>query len=575
MKTMLSLWRHHYTRTFSILLIAVFLIAGVASCTTPTPEYDLTMAVNPAGIGTATDLTGTSPYARDEVVDISAVPPEPCYQFVGWTAPAGTFGDANNATTTFTMPAQDVTVTANFEFKSLDHFKCYWVDPLGGPPEEIVTLEDQFVSIDAEVRSADLFCNPVEKMHGSEITSIANPDDHFAIYNLEYEEDPVAKRVGVTNQFGTQELTVYGPVKVAVPTQKIEPGDHAAPTCLDHYLLYEVIDSAPMEPVLVILNDEFEAEPDAFVVAPRFLANPVKKTHGSEVSDITDTDTHLVFYDIEVSGGNGLSPTVDVAAKNQFGDQSFVAYEVGFLAVPSEKTVLPTPPLEHFRGYWVDPAGGIEPTPVLLEDQFHAGEPISTNVIYDWFFCNPVEKWLDEEHGSPIWYPDDHLYIYGIDYAATEYWQLEVSNQFGGTQLLTVFGPVALAVPTQKEGHEAPVDLDHYLLYTVVPPYPEVFKPVYLRDQFIDGQEATVTVPLFFANPVKKTHGDAVTLIKHPNAHLVFYGLDIFGSFATDWITATNQFGAQEIVAFYPSGEGPTILGVPSMKLWWETYIPL
>ena len=144
----------------------------------------------------------------------------------------------------------------------------------------------------------------------------------------------------------------------------------------------------------------------------------------------------------------------------------------------------------------------------------------------------------------------------------------------GDNQVLTVFGPVALAVPTQKPGHEPPVDLDHYLLYTVVPPYPEVYKPVYLRDQFTDG-EVTVTVPLFFANPVQKTHGPDVTPIKHPNAHLVFYGLDMLGSYGGDWITVDNQFGEQDIVAFYPSIDDDGILGVPSHKLWWETYEPL
>jgi uncharacterized repeat protein (TIGR02543 family) len=725
MKTVFSLWKRHYVRTFSVLLVAVFLLAGVVSCTgTPADEYVLTMAVNPIGIGTATDYTGTSPYAEGEIIDISAVPPEPCYEFVGWTAPAGTFADENAATTTFTMPAEDVTVTANFELAPLDHFKCYWVDPLGGPPEETVSLEDQFVSIDAEVRYANLFCNPTEKMHDTATTPISNPDGHLTIYDLEYEADPVVKRVEVTNQFGTQNLTVYGPVKLAVPTQEVEGGSHPScvdfedltvdtiyvvtdtfndsgatitvkefqwsggtwtsdgtarvddeqqaggsgldincnnvnlnldfgsplgglsllygeyggnlnidingsfqnfedfsdidgstiggvdvavtdfgggkgkltldgvinsfdiggqelwvddvcPTvpyepsgCPDHYLLYEVVESTPMDPVLVMLSDQFEGEPDTWVTEPRFLANPVKKTHGGEVSDVVDADTHLVFYDIEVSGGNGLTPTVDVEASNQFGDQDFVAYEAAYLAVPSEKTVLPPSVLDHFRGYWVDPAGGITDTPVLLEDQFHEGEPISATVMYEWFFCNPVEKWLDEGHGSPIWHPDDHLFIYGIDYAAPEYYLVDVKNQFGDDQLLTVFGPVALAVPTQKEGHEPPADLDHYLLYTVVSG-PEVFKPVYLVDQFIDGQEATVTVPLFLANPVEKTHEDVVTPINHPNAHLVFYGLDIDGTFSTDWITVDNQFGEQEIVAYYP-GEGPTILGVPSQKLWWE-----
>jgi hypothetical protein len=77
--------------------------------------YHLTMAAAPAGGGTATDLTGTSPYPAGTVVSITAVA-NPGFRFVNWTAPAGTFGDATLATTTFTMPAANVTVTANFEF---------------------------------------------------------------------------------------------------------------------------------------------------------------------------------------------------------------------------------------------------------------------------------------------------------------------------------------------------------------------------------------------------------------------------------------------------------------------------
>jgi hypothetical protein len=329
-----------------------------------------------------------------------------------------------------------------------------------------------------------------------------------------------------------------------------------------------------MDPVLVILNDQFEAEPDADVIKPAFLGNPVTKTHGDEVTDVIDWDTHLMFYDMEVSGGNDLDPTVDVEAKNQFGDQNLVAYQAAYLAVPSEKTVLPPPALNHFKGYCVDPAGGITGEAVVLEDQFHMGAPISATVEYEWFLCNPVEKWIDEWHGSPIWHPDHHLYIYGlIDVAVEECWQVEVSNQFGGPQLLTVFGPVGLAVPTQKEGHAAPLGLDHYLIYSVIEYGTPVEKNVYLRDQFIDGKEYSVAAPVFFANPVRKEHppGTPAAEIEHPLAHVVFYELGFVGDFYWDWITVSNQFGEQSIYPFYPC-EGPPILGVPSAKLWWETY---
>jgi len=80
----------------------------------PTAKYSLTMAVSPAGMGNATDMTGSSPYAPGVAVSIKAVAATG-YHFVNWTAPAGSFGSATAAQTTFTMPSQDVTVTANFE----------------------------------------------------------------------------------------------------------------------------------------------------------------------------------------------------------------------------------------------------------------------------------------------------------------------------------------------------------------------------------------------------------------------------------------------------------------------------
>jgi uncharacterized repeat protein (TIGR02543 family) len=724
LKAIFGFKKHSYLKAIGTFIIAAALIAGAVGCEGEgEEEYTLTMAVNPAGAGTATDETGTSPYAEGEAVDIKAVA-NAGYQFVEWSD-TGAFADARSPETTFTMPAADVTVTADFEVAPPDHLKGYWVDPAGGPPNEEVILQDQFGTITANVTHADLFCNPVEKMHDTEVTPISYPENHLTIYNLEYTVDPISRRVEVTNQFGTQELTVYGPVKLAVPTQKVEAGSHLPcvdfdgltydtyyyvtdtftcsgatmtvkqfeytggpwtsdghawvdnvqnaggsgldincnnaninfdfgspldglsllygeyggnlnidingifqnfedmadidgltiggvdvtvadfggskgkltlagtinsfdiggqelwiddvcptvpyePPQFDHYLLYAVIESPPMDPVLVILNDQFEAEPDADVIKPAFLGNPVAKTHGDEVTDVIDWDTHLMFYDIAVSGGNDLSPTVDVEAKNQFGDQNLVAYRAAYLAVPSEKTVLPPPALNHFKGYWVDPGEPVPDTPVLLEDQFHTGEPISATVMYEWYFFNPVEKWIDEGRGTPIWHADHHLYVYGIDTASTGCWQVEVSNQFGGAQLLTVEGPVGLAVPTQKGDHDPPEHLDHYLLYWVVEGTP-VEKSVDLSDQFIEWKSYTVTTPFYFANPVQKTHGPITTPIEHPNAHLVLYGLEFGESFSGDWIAVENQFGPQMIVPFYP-GEGPPFLGVPSTKLWWETY---
>jgi len=76
--------------------------------------HTLTMAASPIMGGTAYDVTGTSPYNEGEVVSIQAIAASG-YQFAGWATPAGTLANAYAAATTFTMPAQNVVVTATFQ----------------------------------------------------------------------------------------------------------------------------------------------------------------------------------------------------------------------------------------------------------------------------------------------------------------------------------------------------------------------------------------------------------------------------------------------------------------------------
>ena len=102
---------NRYVKRFGVFLITAALIAAMAGCG-PTARYDLTMAVA-GGNGTATDLTNASPYTPGTEVSIKAVA-NSGYSFVDWTAPAGTFANADAPQTTFTMPAQNVTVIANF-----------------------------------------------------------------------------------------------------------------------------------------------------------------------------------------------------------------------------------------------------------------------------------------------------------------------------------------------------------------------------------------------------------------------------------------------------------------------------
>lgn len=150
MKAIFSSGKYHPLNRISIFLIVIALVAGIMGCngsTVPAPtKYELNMAVTPASGGMATDRTGASPYEAGTVVDIEATPAAG-YQFVKWTAAAGTLADPNAATTNFTIPTLNATVTAHF-VGPLDHFKCYGIAE-AAPAEQNVYLEDQFVAINA------------------------------------------------------------------------------------------------------------------------------------------------------------------------------------------------------------------------------------------------------------------------------------------------------------------------------------------------------------------------------------------------------------------------------------------
>jgi hypothetical protein len=224
------------------------------------------------------------------------------------------------------------TLNVEFGVPVLDHFMGYWVDEETAPYiGENVTLEDEFGTVNATVGYAVAFGNPAEKLHDEVLTPILDPDHHLTVYYLNYAEEPREWFVEVDNQFGTQNLTVVGPVALAVPTQKVEPGNHEPPLGLDHYLLYYVTESTPVEQY-VNLNDEFGSQTDVYVYEPMLFGNPVKKTHDGNVTEILNPDVHVVIYDIY---GGYLETTVQVV--NQFGEQTLDLYGPSFLAVPSDK----------------------------------------------------------------------------------------------------------------------------------------------------------------------------------------------------------------------------------------------
>ncbi len=93
------------------------------------PTYTLTLVANPSAGGT---VDGAGDYEEGEQVTISATS-NTGWQFINWTGDIGHVANPNSAVTTVTMPAQNITLTANFEQLPPDHYiLTLLADPVEG-----------------------------------------------------------------------------------------------------------------------------------------------------------------------------------------------------------------------------------------------------------------------------------------------------------------------------------------------------------------------------------------------------------------------------------------------------------
>ena len=177
----------------TVIAIVAMVIPGCA----PSGPFDLTMAVSPPGGGTTTPA-GTMSVAAGTQVNIQAVAAAG-YYFVGWTATAGGFANANAATTKFTMPALAATVTANFV---LEELTGAWLD------EVVIRQEPSSAAAIAQLEAdeLDLFaCGVADATLYAQV--LANPDlkvkTSVGSYN-EYTFNPVGpffSSTGTLNPF--------------------------------------------------------------------------------------------------------------------------------------------------------------------------------------------------------------------------------------------------------------------------------------------------------------------------------------------------------------------------------------
>lgn len=222
----------------------------------------------------------------------------------------------------------------------LNHYKCYSVKERKGFKPQSVSLGDQFQSATAKLVRPLTLCTPVSK----NAEKVRFPQAHLKCYGISARSAKPKKgevAVTVTNQFGTQKLTVLGLRTLCAPTlkkrvkvlpAKLVPPAGAPDALSDHFTCYDVRPKDAFAGRTVSLSDQFEVE-RAKVLKPVSLCAPVQKN----ALKIRDSATHLTCYSIRdvtrtLRPGGRL-----VVVRNQFGVE---ALEVGgpqTLCVPSQK----------------------------------------------------------------------------------------------------------------------------------------------------------------------------------------------------------------------------------------------
>jgi hypothetical protein len=212
--------------------------------------------------------------------------------------------------------------------------------------------------------------------------------------------------------------------------------------------------------------------------------------------------------------------------------------------------------LDYFKFYDVEnrAADG----DVLLQGQFDRGPQKMQVRLLD-FFANPVSK-----NGEPLFDKNAHLAWYRGVQPPEPPRRVVLENQFGKFDIRTGTG-YGLLVPTHKmeQGSVFPEELDHYKVYRLLDVEQVPEKVLKLKDQF-GGEEVKLRLPLYFAVPVKKRHGDKTYPIHNERAHLLIYSITTRETPKT--IKIRNQFARGISVKVIRS----LMLAAPSIKHEWK-----
>jgi hypothetical protein len=92
--------------------------------------------------------------------------------------------------------------------EGLPHFTCYVITPGTSINTGPVELVDQFGTRSVMVRSSEFVCTPVNTKNGTLLLQLPAPFDHLKCHNITPAGPPVNQDHTVTDQFGTDTVTV-------------------------------------------------------------------------------------------------------------------------------------------------------------------------------------------------------------------------------------------------------------------------------------------------------------------------------------------------------------------------------
>lgn len=212
----------------------------------------------------------------------------------------------------------------------LDHFLFYQIATQ--PAGDVIGVQTQFdVGPTAgpekiQLRAATLFANPVQKNN----EKILDQNAHLTWYQA-YDAIPDPMRtVNYTDQFGRRKVVLGRKYAFLSPTQKDRRGT-AFPEGLDHYVVFQVLDSSAPVNKAVKLQDQW-GKTSARVYSPRFFAAPSRKWHDGNVDGVNNAKAHLAIYQINPTAVEKVAKSRD-----QFGTRVINAYRTVLLGVPCKK----------------------------------------------------------------------------------------------------------------------------------------------------------------------------------------------------------------------------------------------